>query len=203
VQQRIYLIDGLPSASASTNSDELLGANLVAGGLLTSPILDRCLELGYRAGQPIGQALIDAGYLQPNALLRALKLQRTQRLASLLRLRDGELFFVDAAQASAEALAVPISAHQCIAEAVRMAYSEAELREVVSGLPPALSRGPEYPKLRTALRLENEETHAMEWAARSVPIGVILRDARARGADAEIAALRATFLGVASGALGA
>src|SRR5690606_8917106 len=84
-QQRIYLVDGVPSASASTSSEELLGANLVAGGLLSPEQLDRALEDGYRAGQPVGQALIAAGLLKPSALLRSLALQRTQRLAALLR----------------------------------------------------------------------------------------------------------------------
>ena len=202
-QQRIYLVDGVPSASASTNPDELLGANLIAGGLLTSSQLDRALEDGHRSGQPIGQALIAANLLRPDALLRSLALQRTQRLASLLRFDQGELYFVDKVVASAEALALPLSPFQCIAAAVRVAYSALELRELLVGLEDkALARSVEYSRLRTALDLPREEAHAMEWAARAVSLSVILRDARARSAEAETAALRAVFLGLACGALG-
>lgn len=209
-QQRLYLVGGVPAASASTEPGELLGACLVRAGLVSQAALDTTLEAGHRTGQALGQALLQAGLLREDQLLAGLAEQRARRLTALLGFRAGDLCFVDGAQSGDEALALPASPSAFVASAVRAAYSVGELAELLAGFQPSEHpEGPTAPALdcrpilhlqRGLLGLSADEAHAFDRAASGVSPGAILKQAKNQGRASEAAALRALFLGLSSGA---
>jgi hypothetical protein len=209
-QQRLYLVDGVPAASASTAPEDLLGACLLRAGLITQAALDATLERGHRAGLPLGEALLEAGLIHRAHLTAALVEQRARRLTALLAFREGDLCFVEGASSGEEALALPASPTAFVAHAVRAAYSVAELRELLSGFQPGaeLSGGaaltlecrPIMHLQRSLLGLGAEELHAFDRAASGVAPSAIWKQARSQGPAAEAAVLRALFLGLSASA---
>jgi serine/threonine-protein kinase len=202
-QRRVYFVNGVPGASASSDPSELLGASFVRAGRLTQDALDRALERGYREGKPLGQALLDSGLIGPGELLSALAEQRTRRLSSLLALRQGELYFVDGAESGEQALAPPAAPTAFLVGALRSAYTEGELRVLLAGVAQKpLTARPILHLQRSLLGLTPAEGQAFDRAACGVPVGVILSQARALGVEIERAALFGLFAGICSGAFG-
>ncbi len=97
-QRRVYFEDGVPAAMSSTEPTELLGNQLVRGGFVSDPDMERVLESGYRSGCTLGESLVRANLLTSDRLLLALTEQRIRRLTGLCRGRAGELFFVEGAR---------------------------------------------------------------------------------------------------------
>ena len=207
-QQRLYLVDGVPAASSSTDPDDLLGAHLVRSGLVTQAVLDATVENGHRAGVPLGRALCEAGWLSPEQLGRSLIEQRARRLTALLAFQDGDLCFVEGARSGEDALPAAGSATAFVATAVRAAYPVQELARLLSGFYPtgefeageALVCRPILYLQRSLLGLSTDEAHAFNRAASGVLPSAILRQAKSHGPNVEAAALRALFLGLSCGA---
>ena len=200
-QRRLYFEDGVLAATASTEPGELLGAQLVQAGTVTEADLERVLESGYRSGCPLGESLVRANLLTNEALSEALTRQRVARLTALCRAGAGDLFFVDGARsgeallgAASEPFAVPL-------EALRAAYPPVELAGLLSGLErTAVSPSAGCAELRAALGLSSEEAYAFDLCLRGVKLGLVLREARARGEAALRAASFAIFVGLSVGA---
>ncbi|HYP90038.1 MAG TPA: DUF4388 domain-containing protein, partial [Polyangiaceae bacterium] len=200
-QRRLYFEDGALGATASTEPSELLGAQLVRAGLVAEADLERVLESGYRSGCPLGESLVRANLLTNEQLLEQLKLQRVARLTALGRAISGELFFVDAARSGETVLRAATEPLVELLEALRAAHSVAELAGFLSGLENVkLSPSDTCAELRDALRLSHDEAYAFDLALRGVKIGLVLREARARGQHALRAAVFAIFVGLSAGA---
>jgi serine/threonine protein kinase len=118
-QRRVYFEDGVPLATASTDAAELLGAQLVRGGLVSEADLERVLESGYRSGCPLGESLVRAGLLTGERLAQSIAEQRIRRLSALCRARAGELFFVEAARSGEQALGLSQRPLGALVEALR------------------------------------------------------------------------------------
>jgi len=184
---------------ASTEPCELLGAQLLQGGVVSEPDLERVLESGYRSGCQLGESLVRANLLSNECLSEALTAQRLRRLTALCSASTGELFFVDSARSGEAALASSHEPLHLLVDALRAAYPEAELLALLSGLDrTALSPSTGCAALRAALCLSGEETYAFDLSLRGVKIGLVLREARARGALR--AAAFAVFVGLSAGA---
>lgn len=200
-QRRLYIEDGVLGATASTEPSELLGAQLVRVGLVSEADLERVLESGYRSGCPIGESLVRAGLISHDELEKNLREQRVTRLIALARASAGELFFVDGARSGETQLGAATEPFGQLLDALRVAYPPAELSGFLSGLErTALSPSPGCAELRAALGLTADEAYAFDLALRSVKIGLILREARARGQHALRAAAFAIFVGLSAGA---
>jgi eukaryotic-like serine/threonine-protein kinase len=200
-QRRVYFESGVPTATASTEPNELLGAQLVRSGLVGEADLERVLESGYRSGCSLGESLVRAGLLSGEGLERSLAEQRVVRLAALCGARVGDLFFVDGATCGERAPGPSDAPLAPLLQALRIAYSEQELLSVLNGLAhTALSPSPQCGELRSLLRLAGDEAYAFAWCLRGVKLGLILREARARGPDALCAAAFAIFVGLSAGA---
>jgi serine/threonine-protein kinase len=200
-QRRVYFEDGVPLATASTDAAELLGAQLVRGGLVSEADLERVLESGYRSGCPLGESLVRAGLLTGERLAQSMAEQRVRRLSALCRARAGELFFVEAARSGEQSLGLSQRPLGALVEALRVAYPENELLVLLSGLDRiALRPSAGCAELRSGLCLSSDEAYAFDLYLRGVTLGLVLREARARGPGAVRAAAFAMFVGLSAGA---
>jgi serine/threonine-protein kinase len=200
-QRRIYFEDGAPTVSASTEPSELLGAQLVRGGYVSEADLERVLESGYRSGCPLGESLVRANLLSQQQLEQSIREQRIRRLSGVCAARAGELFFVEAARSGDAALGVAPKPLAPLVEALRSAYPEQELLGLLGGLSrTALGPSAACAELRAALCLSADEAYAFDWCLRGVKLGLVLREAQARGPGALRAAAFAIFIGLSAGA---
>lgn len=200
-QRRLYFENGALGATASTEPSELLGAQLVRAGWVTDADLERVLESGYRSGCSLGESLVRAGLISQEQLQQALDAQRAARLTALARSRSGELFFVDGASSGEPRLGAPAAPLLEMTETLRAAYSVAELSGFLSPFErAALSPSASCGELRSALCLSSDEAYAFDLALRGVKVGLVLREARARGQHAQRAAAFAIFVGLCAGA---
>jgi len=203
-QRRIYFEDGVPMAMSSTEPSELLGTQLVLGGVVSEQDMERVLESGYRSGCPLGESLVLANLISPERLNQSLTEQRVRRLTAVCRARVGELFFVEEARSGE---APPQSSQKplgLLIEALRAAYPDDELQGLLGGLDrTSLSPSPACAGLRSALCLSSDEVYAFDLCLRGVRLGLVLREARARGQGALRSALFAIFVGLSAGAFAA
>jgi serine/threonine-protein kinase len=200
-QRRVYFEDGVPTATASTESSELLGTQLVRAGVMSQADMERVLESGYRSGCPLGESLVRAGLLSNERLAQALAEQRVRRLTELCRARAGELFFVDAVRSGDVVLGLSQRPLGALMEALRGAYPEAELLSLLAGLErTALRASSSCAELRAALCLSSDEAYAFDLCLRGIKLGLVLREARGRSPGALRAAAFAIFAGLSAGA---
>lgn len=200
-QRRIYFEAGVPCSMSSTEPTELLGAQLVRSGAVSAADLERVLESGYRSGCSLGESLVRARLLTEAGLQQALTEQRVRRLTALCRARSGELFFVEGARSGEAAPPVAQRPLGLLVEALRGAYQEPELQVLLGGLErTALSPAAGCAALRAGLGLSSDEAYAFDLCLRGVKIGLVLREARARGQGALRATAFAVFIGLSAGA---
>ncbi len=203
-QRRVYFEGGVPTAMASTDPSELLGAQLLHTGTVAEADLERVLESGYRSGCQLGESLVRAGLISNEQLGCAIDEQRVRRLTALLGADGGDLFFVEGASSGEQSLAISQPPLGPIVTALRSAYPESELLALLGGLDrTALSPSPSCVAVRSALSLSAEEAYAFDLCVRGVKIGLVLREARARGQGALRAAAFAIFVGLSAGAFAA
>ncbi len=200
-QRRLYFVEGAPSASASTDPSELLGALLSEAGLVGEADLERVLESGYRSGCPVGESLVRAGLISEEQLRESLAEQRVRRLAAVFRAQAGDLFFIEGARSGEAELGLTEAPLAVLVAALRRAYPEAELLALLRGLDRTVLRASTAcAGLRAGLGLSADEAYAFDWCLRGVSIGLVLREAKARGQGALRAAAFAVFVGLSVGA---
>jgi hypothetical protein len=200
-QRRIYFEDGVPAAMSSTEPSELLGTQLVSSGLVSERDMERVLESGYRSGCSLGESLVRANLISNERLSQSLTEQRVRRLTAVCRARAGELFFVDEARSGEARPATSQKPLGLLIEALRAAYPEDELTALLHGLDrTSLSPSAACAPVRAALCLSSDEAYAFDLCLRGVKLGLILREARARGQGALRAAAFAIFVGLSAGA---
>jgi hypothetical protein len=200
-QRRIYFEDGAPAASASTEPSELLGTQLVRSGVVSEADMERVLESGYRSGCSLGESLVRANLISSERLAQTLVEQRIFRLTRLCRARSGELFFVSAARSGEATCIASQKPLGPLMEALRAAYPEAELLTLLAGLErTGLSPSSSCAQLRGSLCFSSDEAYAFDLCLRGVKVGLVLREAKARGPGAHRAAAFAIFVGLSAGA---
>jgi hypothetical protein len=200
-QRRVYFEHGVPTATASTESSELLGTQLVRAGVVSQADMERVLESGYRSGCPLGESLVRAGLLTNERLVQAVAEQRIRRLTALCRSRAGELFFVEGARSGEVVLGLSQRPLAALMEALRSSYPEGELLSMLAGLErTALSASSSCVQLRAALCLSSDEAYAFDLCLRGIKLGLVLREARGRSPGALRAAAFAIFAGLSAGA---
>ena len=203
-QRRVYFEDGVPTAMSSTEPSELLGAQLIKSGLVSEHDMERVLESGYRSGCSLGESLVRAGLISNERLSQSLTEQRVRRLSAVCRARTGELFFVEEARSGEPPPTTSEKPLGLLIEALRAAYPEDELMALLNGLDrTCLAPSAACAPLRAALCLSSDEAYAFDLCLRGVKLGLVLREARARGPGALRAAAFAIFVGLSAGAFAA
>jgi hypothetical protein len=203
-QRRVYFEDGVPAAMSSTEPSELLGAQLVSGGLVSEHDMERVLESGYRSGCSLGESLVRANLISAERLSQSLTEQRVRRLTAICRARAGELFFVEEARSGEPSPTISQKPLGVLLEALRAAYLEDELMALLNGLDrTCLAPSAACAPLRAALCLSSDEAYAFDLCVRGVKLGLVLREARARAPGALRAAAFAIFVGLSAGAFAA
>lgn len=202
-QRRLYFHAGTLTASASTEPSELLGAQLVRSGLVSEADLERVLESGYRSGCQLGESLVRAKLISAERLQLSLTEQTIVRLMALCRAGAGELFFVEGASPGEPSSSAPAPLGALL-EALRRAYPEQELLGYLAGLERiAVSPSARCVELRELLSFSSDEAYAFDLCLRKVKLGLVLREARARGQSALRAAAFAIFVALSAGAFSA
>ncbi len=170
---RCFFTHGSLSATASTDASELLGNCLVQTGQVEAVRIDELLEHGFRRGLRLGEALVDAGVLGPEALARTLFAQRVRRLAGLFGWLRGDLVFVEGANAGDEE--AELASARLVTSALRAAYGDADVAEMFS--PFAAHRVEALPALEhrvAELGLDSVETEALRKLSSGGPIGALV-----------------------------
>lgn len=143
VTHRIHFRAGVVSGVHTPLCRVPLGRFLAEMGAL-SPSAQRALELFAVAasGRRVGAQLVDAAYLAPETLARALRLQLQQRLDAVARVERARVLFRPALRASSEA--VPLSPAE---------FLHGRPRKRAAAGPAAGARAPQVPGRVEALRV--------------------------------------------------
>lgn len=200
-QKRIFYEAGLPRFVSSTEAGELLGASLVAAGLLEAADVERSLILAGGRAQRLGETLVAVGLLRPTALLRALIEQLESRFLEVGTWSQGRLLFVRDLLSEDDKAYSHSTAIDLVGRALREGYSDEEIAGLLSSfqelpiarLPAEVDPG--------SLGLSAPERRALELAPGASSLRKLTtqlaRDAASRPEDT----LRGVFVGLCAGLL--
>jgi hypothetical protein len=200
-QKRVYFSAGVPSFITSNDRNELLGARLVAAGVVPKAAVEACLSL--RDGpERLGETLIHQGYLRPTTLLRALIEQIEHRFVELGSWSQGHVCFYRGEQSGEEQLKPYTTGAALVTRLVREGYSGAELAELLGGIRgETLVKVPDAPLAVTDLGLTNAERYALELAPHLQSPERLTAQLAQQNVASPAEGLRAVFIGLASGIL--
>jgi hypothetical protein len=200
-QKRVFWETGAPRFVSSTERTELLGACLVAAGLLDIGDLDRTVMFAAERGQRLGEMLVALGILRPTALLRALIDQLETRFIELGGWRSGEVLFLRGERTAEDRVASRSSGLALVARTLHEGYADAEIGELLAPfLGSPIARLPSRVEIGE-LGLTPPQRRALELAPGAASLQALMtelaRNAGARHPDT----LRGVFTGLACGLL--
>jgi hypothetical protein len=200
-QKRVYFTNGVPSCITSNDRSELLGARLVAAGIVPKAAVEACLAL--RDGpERLGETLIHQGYLRPTTLLRALIEQLEHRFVEIGSWTQGHLCFYRGEQSGEEQLKPHTTGSALVTRLVREGYSGAELAELLGSIrSETLLSVPDAAIPISDLGLLAAERYALELAPRMQTAERLMAHLAQQNVASAAEALRAVFIGLASGVL--
>jgi serine/threonine-protein kinase len=201
VQKKVFLVEGVPEVTISTDEKELLGALLVERGLALPMEIEMGLAMAPRHGGRLGDALVRLGVLRPMELVRAVVDQMKRRFIELVGWKTGQLTFtIDVRCADEETVPEAFSPCELIARGIVEGYSYDELSRLLAPLDNALIVPlPRSPVSVATLKLEAPETAVLESIKGQKTLAAITADAAQRDIPRE-SVLRAVFVGLSSGA---
>jgi eukaryotic-like serine/threonine-protein kinase len=201
VQKKVFLVDGVPEVTISTDEKELLGALLVERGLALPMEIEMGLAMAPRHGGRLGDALVRLGVLRPMELVRAVVDQMKRRFIELVGWKTGQLTFtIDVRCADEETVPEAFSPFELIARGIVEGYSNEDLSRIIGPLENALIVPlPRAPVSVATLKLDAPETAVLESIKGQKTLAAITGDAAQRGIARE-SVLRAVFVGLSSGA---
>jgi eukaryotic-like serine/threonine-protein kinase len=200
-QKRVFWETGAPRFVSSTDRSELLGARLVAAGLLDIGDLDRTVMFAAERGQRLGEMLVALGILRPTALLRALIDQLETRFIELGGWHSGEVLFVRGERTAEDRVASRASGLALVGRTLHEGYSDIEIAGLLApfmGSP--IARLPSRVEIGE-LGLTPAQRRALELAPGAASLQALMtelaRNAGARHPDS----LRGVFTGLCCGLL--
>ena len=201
-QTRVYLVRGMPVFSASTDASSLFGECLMRRARLGRDVVESALELGWRRGERLGEALTRAGLVHPNHVVAALVEQRRERLVSLMQWATGNAFFVDGLECGESDPCPPVAALPLLTEAVLGAFTLRDLTRLLARVRDCyLARSPVADRLTLALGLPLASARALSRAHFAPNLDMLVQIlAHERVAD-PLETMRGVFVGLAVGAL--
>jgi serine/threonine-protein kinase len=200
-QKNVYFSAGVPSFITSNDRSELLGARLVAAGIVPKAAIDACLAL--RDGpERLGETLIHHGYLRPTTLLRALIEQLEQRFTEIGSWTHGHVCFYRGEQSGEEQLKPHTTGAALVTRLVREGYTGAELAELLGDVRgETLVQAVDGPIAVADLGLTNAERYALELAPHLQSPERLTAQLARENVASPAEGLRAVFIGLASGVL--
>jgi eukaryotic-like serine/threonine-protein kinase len=199
-QKKVFLVDGVPEFTASTEPSEFLGAFLVARGLALPMEVEMALALAPSYGGRLGDALVGLGVLRPMELARAVVEQIRKRFIQLVRWDKGEATYLDGARTYDD-------------ESLPEAFAPIDLlvRGITEGYPPQRLSAVTRPVLAApvivaakaalsvaSLRLSPREEAVLASLGAAKKVSDIIADCVAQGIADEVEAQRAVFIGLSS-----
>jgi serine/threonine-protein kinase len=198
-RKKVFLVDGGPAFTTSTDKAELLGEQLIARGLVLPMEVDMALALCPRYGGRLGDALVGLGVLRPVELFRALVAQTHERFVDLLAWKQGQIDFIRGVRVDGETLLHGASAFELIAEGVEKGYTDDEIERIMTPL-----LGSEVciiqPRELSAkvFRLPPRQTAVLSSLDAPKAIDRVIEDFGERGNASRGEVLRAVFIGLSA-----
>jgi serine/threonine-protein kinase len=202
IQKKVFLVDGVPEVTISTDVKELLGAILVERGLALPMEIEMGLAMAPRHGGRLGDALVRLGVLRPMELVRAVVDQMKRRFVELVGWKRGQVTFtIDVRCPDEETVPEAFNAVELIARGITEGYSLEDLSQLLAPLEHSLLVPlPRSPISFAALKLDAPETSVLEVIKGHRTLAQVATDAATRGIGREVV-LRSVFIGLSSGAL--
>ncbi|HEY8946437.1 MAG TPA: serine/threonine-protein kinase [Polyangiaceae bacterium] len=200
IQRRFYFVSGSLVASSSTEPDELIGRMISERHRVPAEMVDSAIERGLRSGKAVGPALLEAGLVREEDLTQAVRDQRIRRLSRALAAAQGDLFFVEGANAGEpDRGADSLISLRDLVVAMREGSVETQVREVLApAAREALVPCSEPRALFAELELNSDEQAILQRVAALGSIDLALQEVP-RAALPE--ARRAIFIGLVVGIL--
>ena len=127
VLRRVFLEDGHPVFADSSAAREDLAAHLQGEGLVARAALDRARERAAQVGGTPEELLIEAGYLDPEAVYRALRDHVVARVLSLFALEAGEAVVVRGGPKPLDPVDLGMHPGRLVLDGVRRKYGRLRL----------------------------------------------------------------------------
>jgi len=155
-RKKVFLVDGAPVLTTSTDKNELLGQQLIARGMALPMEIDMALALCPRYGGRLGDALVGLGVLRPIELFRALVAQTHDRFIELVSWKFGTTEFIRGVRAEGDAILHGTSPYELIAKGLLQGLAEIDLVELLAPFLDAEVRPASAPPFQPAhLRLSH------------------------------------------------
>lgn len=200
VQRRFYFVEGSLVATSSTEPEELLGKLISERRSIPTKVVERAIEQGFRNGQALGPALVEAGLLDHDEVQAIARLQSIRRIARALSQTEGELFLIDDARAGETERAIdPRESMRRIVEGIRQGTTQEQLSQAV--LPAGgevLTLCSNHRELCLDLGLSAQEVEILERIGAIGLVDPILSLVRP---SEQVTTMRAIFIGLVAGVL--
>jgi serine/threonine-protein kinase len=202
VEKKVFLVDGVPEVTISTDEKELLGAILIERGLALPMEIEMGLAMAPRHGGRLGDALVRLGVLRPMELVRAVVDQMKRRFVDLVGWKRGQVTFtIDARCPDEETVPEAFNAVELIARGITQGYSHQDLSQLLAPLEHSLLVPlPRSPISVASLKLDAPEASVLEMIKGQRTLAQLATDAATRGIGREVV-LRSVFIGLSSGAV--
>jgi serine/threonine-protein kinase len=128
LERRVYFASGVPVFATSNLGAELLGARLVAGGVVDAESIERAVAVGVDRRRHLGEILLSYGFLRPSLLLRALIEQLEERYFGLGSMPGAELVFVPGRMPGEHLPRQPQEGLAFVTRLIRASFRAGELR---------------------------------------------------------------------------
>ena len=198
----IHLDAGSPCFVASSEPAELIGAQLVARGILSKEQRDLAVGRATLEQRPIGEVLVEMRVLSASGMLRRLVAQLDTRVLELGSWVEGELAFTAGLRPASvipRSMGVP---GEIACRLARTRYCDDEIDDFLRGLASRpLTRTPERSWAEQPLPLLEVEVGILAAAARSGEIEALTRCMQREHAVPPADTRRAVFLGLSAGLL--
>lgn len=148
--------------------DDLLGQRLVRSGLVSQEQLDECLALQRSTLQMLGQILMEKGYLERDALRKALLLQVQEGIYKLVGWREGSYDFEAQEVKYDKGLYTPLSTEYLLMEGHRILDEWPAVRKIIPTTDLVLRVGGRKTPEGAGLSPEQEKVLQLVDGARSV-----------------------------------
>ncbi len=198
-RKKVFLVDGAPVLTTSTDKNELLGQQLVSRGMALPMEVDMALALCPRYGGRLGDALVGLGVLRPIELFRALVAQTHERFIDLVTWKFGTLEFIPNVRAEGDAILHGTSAYELITKGLLQGLAEVDLLELLAPFMDAEIRPASAPPFPAAhLRLSHRLATILASVDAPKRFGEVIDQHTADGFASRDDILRALFVGLSA-----
>jgi serine/threonine protein kinase len=202
IEKKVFLVDGVPEVTVSTDDKELLGSMLLARGLVRPEDIEAALAMAPRFGGRIGDALVRLGVLRPMELVRAVVDQMKRRFVELVGWQRGQVSFVrDLRCLEEETVPDAFNPFELIARGIFAGYAYRDFADFLAPLEQAvLVPLPRPPVSVSLLKLDAPESAVLESVKKQQTLAQVVSSLGQNGFSREVV-LRAVFVGLSSGIL--